>query len=231
MPSKKNQKKGKQLPSHKVYDLIAESFDKKRSWPWQEVEEFIKSLPKTTLALDLGSGNGRHTLRLLQKNIETVALDLSYNILQVALENQLTEKKGYLLGSINATILDLPFKSQSFDTIIVIAVIHHLQSIRERKTAVTEITRILKPGGKLFVSCWQKTHPRFAKEDLRGQIQAGKQSIYVPWTLPSGEKILRYYYLFEPEEFQHLFDSPELIISNSKFSNHNLFLTITKKKA
>ncbi len=106
------------LPISKVYDQIAESFDTKRKRPWEEVCEFIETIDESNLALDLGCGNGRHSRLLLEKNIDTVSMDVSFNILKTALENELSSVTQLLAGVINADVNDLPFKDESFDRII-----------------------------------------------------------------------------------------------------------------
>lgn len=224
-----SQKKKQQMPVAEVYDLIAESFDSKRSYPWEEVKNFIQTVAPNELVLDLGCGNGRHTQLLIEKGTGTIGLDISFNILKTALENQLKEVKSQLLGLVNADIRALPFKDNQFDKILMIAVLHHLKKEDARKKALLELHRILKSGGKALVSCWQRTHPRFKKPDLRKKIQQGEKDVIVPWTLPTGEKIPRYYYLFDPEELVKIIVDTNFKILKKEVSNHNLFMQIKKQ--
>ncbi|MBD3189215.1 MAG: methyltransferase domain-containing protein [Candidatus Heimdallarchaeota archaeon] len=216
------------MPIAEVYDLIAESFDSKRSYPWKEVKKFTKTVEPTELVLDLGCGNGRHTQLLVEREAGAIGLDISYNILKTALENQLNEVKNQLLGMVNADIRALPFKDNQFDKVLMIAVLHHVKKGDARKKTLLELHRILKVGGEALVSCWQRTHPRFKKPDLREKIQQGKKDVIVAWTLPTGKKIPRYYYLFDPEELVTLVNTTHFKISEKYISNHNLFLKITK---
>ncbi len=48
-----------------------------------------------------------------------------------------------------ADVHDLPFEDGSFDAVVAIEVIEHLRSPQE---AVAEIFRVLRPGGRIFVS-------------------------------------------------------------------------------
>ena len=50
--------------------------------------------------------------------------------------------------------LYIPFKSNIFDHVISIGVIHHLSTEKRRIKAIQELTRILKPGGKLMIYVW-----------------------------------------------------------------------------
>jgi len=91
-----------------------------------------------------------------------------------------------------------------------------------------EIERVLSENGTCLISTWLRTHPRFQKEDLSELVKSGKKDILVPWTLPDGKKINRYYYLFDKEELEAIVLQLEFKILNSEISNHNLFLTVKK---
>ncbi len=212
----------------KVYDQIAESFDTKRKQPWEDVSEFIETIDENKLTLDLGCGNGRHTRILLEKKIDTIGMDVSFNILKTALENELYSVTPLLTGVINADVSDLSFKDKSFDRIIMIAVFHHLDNLQKRKQALQEIFRIMKSKGRLLISCWLRTHPRFAKEDLKTIIEQGEKDVLVPWTMPDKTKIMRYYYLFEKQEFEDLIKNANFRIISSRESKHNLFIIAEK---
>ncbi len=213
-----------------VYDLIAESFDSKRKHPWKEVVQFRDQLQPTDRVLDLGCGNARHTKILLEKDFDVVGLDVSYKILQTAKNNELSLVTNKLLGLVNSDAIFLPFKECSFDSIIMIAVFHHFEGLGDRILVLREIKRILVNNGKCLLSIWLKTHPRFEKDDLCDLVQAGRKDIIVPWTLPNGKKIKRYYYLFDKEEIESLVMTLGFKILSSEISNHNLFLIIQKEK-
>jgi ubiquinone/menaquinone biosynthesis C-methylase UbiE len=224
----KSKKFNEQSSISKVYDSIAESFDSKRTFPWNEVILFSKQITKENKVLDLGCGNGRHTRILLEQKLETFASDISYKILTIAKENQLKQFYSSLSGLINADALLLPFRENFFDNIIMIAVIHHIDSNQKRVKILQEIHRILKEEGIAFISCWIRSHPRFIKEDLADFISNGEKEVYIPWNLSDGRKIMRYYYLFDSEELKNLVLQTGFSIVKSEISNHNLFLTIRK---
>jgi tRNA (uracil-5-)-methyltransferase TRM9 len=227
MNDKNNSRELTSIPE--VYDLIAESFDSKRRHPWKEVIHFIQQLPSSSRVLDLGCGNARHTRILLERNLDAIGLDVSYRILQTAKDKELSLVKNRLISLINADALFLPFKNKTFNCIIMIAVFHHFEGLGDRILVLREIKRILTENGICLISTWLKTHPRFEKEDLRELVQSGKKDIIVPWTLPNGKKIKRYYYLFEKEELEDLVLTLGFKIMKSEISNHNLFLTIKKE--
>jgi len=223
-PPKEKEEVSKNVPISQVYDQIAESFDTKRKHPWEDVTEFIDTITKENCTLDLGSGNGRHSRLLLEREIDTTSMDISYNILKTALKNELALVKGFLTGAVNGDVLSLPFKDNSFDRITMIAVFHHLDDEVKRKIALKEIARILKKQGQILLSCWMRTHPRFKKEDLREIIEQGEKDVLVPWKMPDGTQIMRYYYLFDKEEIEQLLENANLKIISSRESFHNLFI-------
>ncbi|NPE07607.1 MAG: methyltransferase domain-containing protein [Asgard group archaeon] len=228
MTNENNSKTNNRFSIPKVYDLIAESFDSKRRHPWKEVIQFIKQLPSTNRILDLGCGNARHTSVMLERNFEAIGLDISYRILQAAKENELSLVKDKLTSLINGDARVLPFKNKVFNNVIMIAVLHHFESKDDRLEILREIMRVLTENGTCLISTWLRTHPRFQKEDLSEIVKLGKKDILVPWTLPDGKKINRYYYLFDKEELEAIVLQLDFKILNSEISNHNLFLTVKK---
>lgn len=54
-----------------------------------------------------------------------------------------------------ASVYNMPFKNNTFDTAILTQVIEHLE---DPENALIEINRIMKPGGKLFIS-WPFLYP------------------------------------------------------------------------
>lgn len=50
--------------------------------------------------------------------------------------------------------LALPFRDESFDAVLSIAVVHHFATTERRITALKELARILRIGGRLVISVW-----------------------------------------------------------------------------
>jgi len=95
------------------------------------------------MVLDLGCGNGKY----LNVNPELIMIgsDRSNNLLE------LCKSVGNLF---TADSLNLPIRSNSFDNVISIAVIHHFSSYEFRIRAVQEITRVLKSKGRVLIYVW-----------------------------------------------------------------------------
>lgn len=50
--------------------------------------------------------------------------------------------------------LRLPFRDESFDAVLSVAVIHHFATTERRVAAIQELTRVLRIGGRLLITVW-----------------------------------------------------------------------------
>ena len=119
------------------------------------------SLNSGDRVLDLGCGEGRHTISAyLQADVEVVGLDLSLSDLATAMsrlgEFVVEPAPNKVIHWISASGFSLPFADACFDTVICSEVLEHID---EFETVLGEIERVLKPGGTLAVSV-----PRFLPE-------------------------------------------------------------------
>lgn len=97
-----------------------------------------------------------------------------------------------------ADCMHLPYRSAVFDSVISIAVIHHLSTIERRVQAVQELCRVTRPGGSLLVYVW-------AFEQDRKKFDA--QDVMVPWHLqPKYQGIVA---LTEPDTPAHSSDKED----------------------
>ena len=55
---------------------------------------------------------------------------------------------------IRASNLWLPYRSGSMDAVISVGVLHHIASSPRRLQCITELSRILRPGGKMLIYVW-----------------------------------------------------------------------------
>jgi len=101
----------------------------------------LADLPTPGFLLDVGGGTGRvaHSLKPWQQSI--IVADLSFRMLQNA-----GCKDG--LHTVCAPAERLPFADESFDRIIMVDALHHVCS---QTTAVDEMWRLLRPGGKIVI--------------------------------------------------------------------------------
>jgi SAM-dependent methyltransferase len=50
--------------------------------------------------------------------------------------------------------LALPYRDDSFDAVLSVAVVHHFATTERRVNALRELARVLRIGGRLLISVW-----------------------------------------------------------------------------
>jgi tRNA wybutosine-synthesizing protein 2 len=193
-----------------TYDAIAAEFDITRYKPWPQTVEFIDGLPDNSTVLDLGCGNGRNVKYLIQTNrdFKIIGLDFSKPMLRIA-----KDKVGRLnvdnnVDYIQGDVIRFPINSNSIDGALYVAALHHVPTPELRLASLLELERVLRPGGKGFISVWDFEQERFAK-DLDQQLSKPPTDsefgdVYVPWTGKRGQTYHRFYHLFYRDELKEL---------------------------
>jgi len=130
----------------------------------QTIDYTIFKLARGDCVLDLGCGEGRHTISSYAegKDVHSVGVDLSLKDVQTARTrfddfaaiHDTCKQLSFAVGS----ALKLPFADHTFDKIVCSEVLEH---IPDYKAAITEIERVLKPGGQLAISV-----PRYVPEKI-----------------------------------------------------------------
>ncbi len=212
----------KLLSIQQTYDAIAAEFDITRYKPWPQTVEFIDALPEHSLVLDLGCGNGRNIKYLAEvgRGFRIFGLDFSVRMIRIAQEKikqlGLDKDVEFFLGD----VVKLPITDSTIDGVIYVAALHHLPSAQLRLASLHELGRVLKPGGRAFISVWDFEQERFADE-LKKQLSEPPVSgefgdVWVLWKGKRGMKYQRFYHLFYRDEFEKL-------LLNAKFKIERLF--------
>ena len=130
------------------------SLDAENIWGWttpagnlrgeRRVDEILKrlGLDNKLKILEIGCGTGFFSSKFKKRGIEPICLDISMDLLNHA------KNKGSNLNFIQADAENLPFKDNTFDAIIVISVLHHL----DIKVALTAFKNALKKDGLIIFS-------------------------------------------------------------------------------
>lgn len=103
--------------------------------------------------LDFGCGLGRHSIFFSKQGFHVSAFDLSNEGTEHLKE--WAEKENLSIEIINADMLSLPYKDDSFDALFAYHVISHTDS-KGIKKIISEISRVLKVGGEIFLSLCSK---------------------------------------------------------------------------
>lgn len=102
--------------------------------------EEVNFLPKAKL-LEIGVGTGKH-LKLYQ-NHEVTCIDISPGMLEKARQQNLPN-----IELIEMNGEDLKFHDQEFDVVVMS---HIIAVVNDPAKVLSEVQRVLKPGGKLFI--------------------------------------------------------------------------------
>jgi len=94
--------------------------------------------------LEIGCGNGIFTEKFSGTGAMITALDLSPHLLALAQKQITAPNVSFIAG--DAEKLDFP--DESFDAVVGVSILHHL----DHKTALKEMRRVLRPGGKIVFS-------------------------------------------------------------------------------
>jgi SAM-dependent methyltransferase len=109
--------------------------------------------------LDLGCGRGLVTVLAARRVPDGAvtgidiwrARDQSGNKRVATERNVETDGVADRVEIIDADMVQLPFENQSFDVVTAGLALHHVALSKDRKTAVGELVRVLRPGGRVII--------------------------------------------------------------------------------
>jgi SAM-dependent methyltransferase len=177
--------------TRETFDRIASGWYNFRHWSIFSRE--LKALAQRWQGgrlLNVGCAHGPDFLPFIT-GFELHGVDFSREMLRFA-ENY-SHKFGFDANLVLADITRLPYADGTFDKVISVATYHHLK-VDKQALALSELRRVLRPGGEAFITVWNRWQPRFW---FRGKEPA------VPWRAEN-ETLYRYYYLFSYPELLKL---------------------------
>ena len=123
--------------------------------------------------LDAGCGTGLTALRIAEQHptCRLYGIDLSAKMIRVARNG--AAARGLDLDLRTGSITGLPFADAAFDVVLTNIIFHHLD-LAEKRMAVAEIARVLRPGGR-YVSA--EFGPR-ARNLLERRLAKGNYTLY-----------------------------------------------------
>eukprot|EP00054_Salpingoeca_dolichothecata_P000608 m.17148 g.17148 ORF g.17148 m.17148 type:complete len:491 (-) comp10988_c0_seq1:54-1526(-) len=149
---------------HNVYNTIASHWDRTRHKPWPRVKKFILDQPEFSLIADVGCGNGKY-MGIGRQMI--IGCDRSASLLQIC------NKQGYEVHVCDN--MALPYRDNTFDAALSIAVLHHFSTPARRFQALKEMARIIRPGGQFLVYAWALEQGPESRRNFQ------QQDVLVPW--------------------------------------------------
>ena len=185
----------------RTYDRIADHFARTRAHPWPEVESFLADRPADGLGtgVDVGCGNGRH-LGPLADAVDRVGDRENVTLLQ-------------------ADAGRLPLATDTAELGLYVATLHHLPGRERRLSSLDELARVLGADGRALVSVWSTTHDRFDRTE-------GFDTT-VDWTLPDGERVGRFYHVYDPAEFERDLADSALGVERTFVSSGNCYARVS----
>ncbi|MBW2992014.1 class I SAM-dependent methyltransferase [Candidatus Woesearchaeota archaeon] len=156
--------------------------------------EFISKKGVKGKVLDIGCGNGRHSVYFAKKGFEVYGIDVSKNAIEIARWNAKENKVkvNFRAGS----VFSLPYSKDSFDVIIDSGCLHHLRK-PQWKMYLKNILRVLKKNAYMELHCFSVNTPPL------GVFRARKRN----WSL----RRRHYNHFFNEKEIKELFKDFEIL--------------------
>jgi len=151
------------MSKYENYTVTSKNYDKSRIVPTlDEIQRSLETCAKTCqvpvermILLDAGCGTGNYIEQVKDRVGEIYGLDLNKGMLEQA-RKKFTNCPNVRL--VRGSVTNIPFPDRSFHVAIANLVLHHLDDPNRQprwenlKNALSEIYRVLKPGGVFAIS-------------------------------------------------------------------------------
>lgn len=174
------------MRSENYFNNVATEWDSMRqdffSEDVREKAYTVAGIKKGELAADIGSGTGFLSEGLLQNGLNVIAIDFSEEMI-----NQLESKYSNFAGfdCRQGEAENLPLDDNSVDYSMANMYLHHVEN---PLTAIKEMTRILKSGGKLVITDLDEHNFEFLRLEHFDRWMGFKRSDIKQWFIEAGLK-------------------------------------------
>jgi SAM-dependent methyltransferase len=161
--------------------------------------------------LDMGCGAGRHAFELYRRGTDVIAFDQdAHELSSVSDMFAAMRTAGEVPDGAEADVkqgdaLALPFADGEFDRVVAAEVLEH---IPDDEAAITELVRVLRPGGTMAVTVprWLPERICWALSEKYHEVEGGHVRIYTGTELVA--KLERSGLRFDGKEHAHALHSP-----------------------
>lgn len=174
------------------YEELYEDFEKYHAEPYvqntrAEVDFVEQELghDRTRRILDVGCGNGRHTLELARRGYPVVGVDLSESMLEQG--RQQAEAEGLEVALIRWDARELEFEAE-FDAAIMLCegAFSLMETDEMDRQILANIFRGLRPGGKLIMTCPNAVYMLTQQTETQIDLLTFREAFKLDKQLPNG---------------------------------------------
>lgn len=136
------------------YDLITAVLSYGQDARWKKRLVRMAAVRPGARALDLACGTGDIAFAVAANGARVVGLDITHRMLQLATRKSATA--AFVAGDMTS----LPFGPQTFD---LVTTGYGLRNVPDLNTAIDEIARVLRPGGRLLSLDFNRPRPALVR--------------------------------------------------------------------
>ena len=216
---------------------------KNKAWDWSRTDDDIWHIPSEdshyllnywkqkgyVKFLDLGCGLGRHSFQFAEAGFSVFALDLSVEAVDFV------RKKASLsnlqIQAFKEDMTNMPFENESMDCLLAFHVLSHTDTPGMQKV-ISEIERVVKPGGEVFVTlcskdAWSFKEAGFPVIDDNSvmKVEDGPEN-GIPHFFADREIIDRLFTGFNIQSLKH---TQDIIVEGEEYGSWHYFIKASRK--
>ena len=139
-----------EIGSAEFFDTVSEFIKKNYAHRYRLIKQQAEKFPGGKL-LEVGCGAGWESVAWAQAGMKVHSIDLSSAALELAKKN--FEHNGLTADLQWGNAENVPFEENTFDIVTSLGVLHQTESTEK---AVSEVLRVLKPGGEAVITLYYK---------------------------------------------------------------------------
>jgi SAM-dependent methyltransferase len=211
--------------NREFYSTFATAFAGSRSLAQPSLRRLLDSIPPAARVLDVGCGHGRiaHLLDQERPGASYLGLDFSSEFVRLAREGAAELKRvepRFEEVDLTRPGWETVLGESRFDTILILAVLHHIPGFETRQGILRVLRRYLGRNGRLMLSAWQFT----TNARMRRKIVPWDRVGLDPAGLEVGDYLLdwkrggvgyRYCHLIDEDELAELASGSDLSLLES----------------